>query len=389
MADSLRGSVPVRGETELTLTIVTSTAEIGGAEAIDLATLEALADDGIAMRAAVPRAGPLAARLEELGARVDVVPAPPAVDRFSRRYGGGGLRAAAMVSVYEQRLLRWLLRSRPRGLLALGFRAQLAVTPLAAAARIPVAWVAADLMPRGTPVALWSALARRIPKIVLTYSAAAASQPSLRGAPTVIVRPGIDLGRFPAGPGADGRDRLLVLVGHLTPLKNHLGFLEVVRLVRKRHPEARGILVGRDIYRTGDHDRYVRLVREAVASFSPRGAVELDEAADVSALLRRAAMLVHISSAPESFGLVAVEAMASGCPVVGFAHGALPEIVGDAGILVKPGDLAAAADACSGLLDSLLDAEFGRLGRARAERLFRREMYAHTTATKLRQALDL
>jgi MMP alpha-(1->4)-mannosyltransferase len=86
---------------------------------------------------------------------------------------------------------------------------------------------------------------------------------------------------------------------------------------------------------------------------------------------------------------VAVEAMASGCPVVGFAHGALPEIVGDAGILVKPGDLAAAADACSGLLDSLLDAEFGRLGRARAERLFRREMYAHTTATKLRQALDL
>jgi glycosyltransferase involved in cell wall biosynthesis len=381
--------VPVRGETKLTLAIVTSTAEIGGAEAIDLATIEALADDGVTMRAAVPSAGPLAERLQELGVQVDAVAAPLAIERFSRRYGGGGIRAAAMVSVYEQRLMRWLLRNRPGALLALGFRAQLAATPLAAAYRVPVAWVAADLMPRGAPVALWSALARRAPKVVLTYSIAAASQPALRGAPAAVVSPGIDLDRFPAGPGPNHRDRLLVLVGHLTPLKNHLGFLEVLRLVRKRHPEVRGVLVGRDIYRTAGHNRYVCLVHEAVAGFSPPEAVELDEAADVSALLRRAAALVHISLAPESFGLAAVEAMASGCPIVGFAHGALPEIVADAGILVDPGDLEAVADACSRLLDSPLAAELGRLGRARVERLFRREEYAHTTATMLQHALGL
>jgi glycosyltransferase involved in cell wall biosynthesis len=381
--------VPFRGENELTLAIVTSTAEIGGAEAIDLATLEGLAGAGVDMRAAVPAAGPLAERLDGLGIGVDVVAAPPALDSFSRRYGGGSVSAATMISVYEQRLMRWLLRTRPSAVLALGFRAQLAVTPLTAAYRVPIAWVAADLMPRGASVALWAALARRVPKVVLTYSAASASQPSLRGAPTEVVRPGIDLDRFPPGPGPDERERMLVLVGHLTPLKNHLGFLEVVRLVRKQHPEVRGILVGRDIYRTAGHDRYARLVREAVATFSPPDAVELDGSVDVSALLRRAAALLQISSAPESFGLVAVEAMASRCPVVGFAHGALAEVVAEAGILVEPGDTAGVAAACSSLLESPLGGELGRVGRARAERLFRREEYARATADKLRDTLNL
>ena len=41
----------------------------------------------------------------------------------------------------------------------------------------------------------------------------------------------------------------------------------------------------------------------------------------------------------EPFGLVAAEALASGTPVVGFARGAIPEVVGDCGILVPDGDV--------------------------------------------------
>jgi glycosyltransferase involved in cell wall biosynthesis len=53
----------------------------------------------------------------------------------------------------------------------------------------------------------------------------------------------------------------------------------------------------------------------------------------------------------EQFGRVAVEAMASGAVVVASSSGALPEVVGDAGILVPPGDAPALAAALSRLRD--------------------------------------
>lgn len=53
----------------------------------------------------------------------------------------------------------------------------------------------------------------------------------------------------------------------------------------------------------------------------------------------------------EQFGRVAVEAMAHGVPVVASASGALPDVVGGAGVLVPPGDPAALARALREVLD--------------------------------------
>ena len=56
----------------------------------------------------------------------------------------------------------------------------------------------------------------------------------------------------------------------------------------------------------------------------------------------------------EGFGLTAVEAMASGTPVVVSDRGALPEVVGDAGLLVDPHDQEAIADAVLRAMDDVL-----------------------------------
>lgn len=71
----------------------------------------------------------------------------------------------------------------------------------------------------------------------------------------------------------------------------------------------------------------------------------------------------------EQFGRVAVEAMAAGVPVVASDVGSLPEVVGDAGILVPAGDAEALAAALRRLAgDPGLRADLARRGRLRSER---------------------
>jgi glycosyltransferase involved in cell wall biosynthesis len=72
-------------------------------------------------------------------------------------------------------------------------------------------------------------------------------------------------------------------------------------------------------------------------------------------------------SLDEGFGLPALEAMASGTPVVASNRGSLPEVVGDAGLLVDPEDREAIAEAvCRVLSDLSLRRTLKRKGRERA-----------------------
>lgn len=88
----------------------------------------------------------------------------------------------------------------------------------------------------------------------------------------------------------------------------------------------------------------------------------------------RSADVVAVPSVPnprwtEQFGRVAVEAMAAGAPVVATWCGELPEVVGDAGVIVPPGDPVALAEVVAALLaDPERRAELGRRGRERARR---------------------
>jgi len=91
--------------------------------------------------------------------------------------------------------------------------------------------------------------------------------------------------------------------------------------------------------------------------------------ADRRALFEGASLLV-LPSWYEGFGLPVLEAMALGVPVVTSNRGALPEVAGDAGLLVAPDDPGAIADAIRRLLgpDGLAEACV-RLGLGRAATL--------------------
>jgi phosphatidylinositol alpha-mannosyltransferase len=138
-------------------------------------------------------------------------------------------------------------------------------------------------------------------------------------------------------------------------------------------PERRGdriLFIGRDEPRKGLkvlHEAHARLLRPAeLVLVGPSGFVS---DAELRRELARADVLVAPSLGGESFGVVLVEAMAAGVPVVASDIAGYREVLpASAGVLVAPGDAAALADAIDELLsDESARLRMGAAGRAEAE----------------------
>lgn len=94
---------------------------------------------------------------------------------------------------------------------------------------------------------------------------------------------------------------------------------------------------------------------------------------ELPAVLRASDLFVLTTEPPESFGIVLIEAMACGLPAIATDYPGVRAVVDDAtGILIPPGDSAAAAEALDRLDDAGGDGRerLGAAGRAKAERLW-------------------
>jgi glycosyltransferase involved in cell wall biosynthesis len=185
---------------------------------------------------------------------------------------------------------------------------------------------------------------------------------------TVAVLPlGVDLTRFApvdhgAPPGSAG-----LRVGYVGRLEPHKG-VEVILDAIVPEPDWSLDIVGEGEHEATLRERVGRYAIESRVRF--RGHVAH---ADLPALYRSLDVVVVPSLITprwqEQFCRVAVEAMASGVPVVASASGALPEVVGDAGVLFPPGDAVALRQSLRDLVgDPDRRRELGRRGRARSSR---------------------
>ena len=100
---------------------------------------------------------------------------------------------------------------------------------------------------------------------------------------------------------------------------------------------------------------------------------------DVSAMMAMMDVVVHASNEPEPFGMVIIEAMALGKPVVATRAGGPLDIIqdGQTGFMVEMGDSKALGEAVAKLLlNQQLCRTVGIKGRTRVKKLFSNQLYA-------------
>lgn len=144
----------------------------------------------------------------------------------------------------------------------------------------------------------------------------------------VVIERGVDPGFFSAAPAA-GRDAhappRLLMPGRGTRLKGHAAALHLLADLRAAGTEARLWLLGT---RESGREAYVAELEALAASLGVADAVQIDPPrSDVLAAYRQSDLVLQLSTRPEAFGRTVVEALCTGVPVVGWAHGGVGELL--------------------------------------------------------------
>ncbi len=323
--------------------------------------LDQIRDDFIVYSSSPEAFSPLRARLE----RVPVAARPDF-----------GLRGHLIRLLWRETMLR--LRVRSVGLRVLLNTVPEGVDDFPIPLPIPQATVVHDLLPLRFPPEYPRQqyyFRYLVPRILRTSRVVIADSEFTRrdvveqyGVPFAkvhVIYPGYDPGVFsgngvrPAPEGSE--DPYFLYVGNLLPHKNLLRLLDALAIVRRRRP-------CRLVVRGEGRKPYVRALRERVETLGLGDAVSFLGYADERALrdlYRRAACLVF-PSLGEGFGLPVLEAMACGTPVVTANTSSLPEVAGDAALMVDPYDAVDLADAMHCMLvDGGLRNELRRRGLER------------------------
>lgn len=336
--------------------------QLGGGEMMFRQLLQHGRDGRVEWIVVFTRDGPMVQEARALGFETHLIPAGRLRQLWRRL---AVIRAIAALA-RERRvdlIFGWMVAS------------QTMAGPAALLARVPAAWYQV-----GLPEPDWmDRLATLLPArgvLVLSRDCGAAQARLWPSRPQRLVYPGASLERFDAareepptavrsalGLPSDGA--LIGIVGRLQHWKGMHVLIDALPAVRARHPHARVVIVG------GPHEPepdYPAQLRGQVARLG------LDDAVlfagyqpDVPRWMQAMDIVVHASDR-EPFGIVVVEAMALGKPVVAGAAGGPTEVItpGVDGLLAPFGDAPALASA---LLRYLDDPAFAaRCGAAAAHR---------------------
>jgi len=377
--------------------------KLGGAETSlrELLASVRAAEPGWELWLVLGEDGPLASIARDLGVRVAVRPYPQSLARLGDAGRGatlGGLAgSAAPTASYARALARWLRTIEPDIIHTNGLKMHLLgawVRPR----RSSLIWHIHDYVSlRPLMRRLLRPFRKRCAAVIVNSESVARDLEQILPAMRIVpIYNAIDLRRFsPSGermnldakcglrPAEPGTVRV-GLIATFARWKGHKVFLDALARLSGDVP-VRGYVIGGPIYQTAGsqwselelHQEAHRLGLDGKLGFT--GFLE-----DTPAAMRSLDIVVHASTQPEPFGMVIIEGMACGKPVIASQAGGAAELIedGENALAHQPGDAVGLAKQIERLAsDAELRDRLGRAGRVEAEQKYRGRRLAEQLLT--------
>lgn len=354
-----------------TVLLLHSSAGLYGADVQLLAIVRGLDRSRWRAVCVLPEQGPLVPLLEHAGA--EVVIHPLAVLRRALATPRGALALTRAIG-RDRRMLGAL--AREHGVALVHDNTSVILSGSAVARRAGVAHLThvREIYAGGGRVSAvpWLVMRHRLLRADALLCISEAVRRQFRGAPrALLLRDGLPREPAPIARAAARNalglapDRFVVaLIGRISDWKGQDVLARALAEPALADIGAIGLVVGDEVAGANDAARLDRLARELGVKERLQ---RLGFRDDIDTVLGAADAVTVPSTRPEPLGLVALEGLAAGLPVVASDAGGLPEVVrnGETGLLVRPGDHAALAGALASLHADPQRAS--RLGRAGAE----------------------
>ena len=253
-----------------------------------------------------------------------------------------------------------VIKAQPDLVHANSIRSGLVVSVATIGLKTRVVWHLHDLLPTHPLSVLIRGFALLFPRAVMIAVSQAVADNfggrfvTLRNRVSVILN-GIDTEKFAPVDGRreetrkelglDESEFVVGIVGLLTPRKGQLGLIQCFAQVLQRVPKAKLLIVGGAVF--NKDTEYEALLKTTADDLEISDRVQfLGVRKDVPAIMQSLDLFVANSSV-EPFGLVIVEALSAGAPVLSAISGGIPEVVqcGRSGWLIEYGDEALMTEA--------------------------------------------
>ncbi|MEP7342030.1 MAG: glycosyltransferase [Acidobacteriota bacterium] len=316
------------------------TGQVSGAERVMLMILSGIDRNKFQASVICPKLGDLTGLAEDIG--VPVINVELLEARFTWRPDRLIQYLASFFEVI-MKLRRVIMQAEPDLIHANTIRAGLVATTATLGTRIQVIWHLHDMLPRhplSTLIRWYATISPRTNLLAISWAVAhrfrGGALRLINGCRKIqVIHNGIDLKRFIADPGARQKVRdefklaegtfVIGIVGQITPRKGQLELIRAFARIVHQIPRSRLVVVGAPLF-NNDHE-YLLKIKQAAEDLKISDRVIFTGARSDVPVIMCALDLLVLNSKIEPLGLVVLEAMVCGTPVLATAVDGVPELM--------------------------------------------------------------